>query len=51
MIAMLKMYPGGFNGATPLQAWKPSTQAEVKPAATLLQWGHASSSVETIVFH
>ncbi len=37
----------GFNGATPLQAWKPAVQVDGRDAARKLQWGHAPSGVET----
>ncbi len=36
-----------FNGATPLQAWKQSFVFHFVLPRTRLQWGHASSSVET----
>ncbi len=35
-----------FNGATLLQAWRVAVRAEQKQHNGLLQWGHASSSVE-----
>src|SRR6185436_4912232 len=37
----------GFNGATRLHAWKPSAGASGSRASKVLQWGHASSRVET----
>ncbi len=36
----------GFNGATLLQAWRGVHTMSDKEKQTLLQWGHASSSVE-----
>src|SRR3990172_3950413 len=36
-----------FNGATLLQAWREVRRAWTETGATWLQWGHASSSVES----
>ena len=36
-----------FNGATRLHAWKPRLATFASRAASSLQWGHASSRVET----
>ena len=36
-----------FNGATRLHAWKPACKRSATPTRHALQWGHASSRVET----
>ncbi len=36
-----------FNGATLLQAWRADEGERLRPNAHALQWGHASSSVES----
>jgi len=37
----------GFNGATPQQAWKGRRSREKPSSSVALQWGHASTGVES----
>ena len=41
--------PGRFNGAMPFQAWIPYGTPPTIIKATLLQWGHALSGMDTFI--